>query len=521
VLSLAFTFFFVFSASLQAQPTGRNILFIVVDDMRNWAGYTGDYEGAVHTPNIDALAAQSTRYLNAYATATHCLGSRTSVLMGMSPPSHGVGHTHNFFTYVGPVYDAIYDNPAVVSLPEVMTGYYTATTGKVFHYPEPSKWDESGPAPYVQYLYNIWLPGPDGTHLYAAEVGDTDLVPDMEIADWASSFVTAYDRPEPFFLSVGFNLPHQPWFVPAWAYNHYPQVFVEVPITGDMDDEPALAVELAAMPNFGPLSIFELVQNAGKSEEYTRAYLAGITHTDAMIGQVLAALANSPHADTTDIVFWSDNGFQLGEKEHWMKFTFWESSIRVPLLIKSPKYPPGDVTSPVSLLDLAPTVLDLAGVAANAQFEGVPLHDAGNRSPVEVFVGPGKATVDSAGLKLIDYDTSLAGLGDFAAYSLPLDPKELNNIASILDLDGDGVPSGVEISPGIGTDPFDADTDDDGLDDGEEINYAPGPDDIYSPGLDTNPLAADTDGDAHSDGDEVDAGYDPLLFASFPPAPGC
>jgi arylsulfatase A-like enzyme len=416
------------SVNLQAQPTGRNILFIVVDDLRNWVGYAGDYPGTVHTPNIDALAAQSTRYLNAYTTATHCLGSRTSVMMGMSPATHGVGFGRNIYSYIGPVYDAIYNNPAVVSLPQALTGYYSASTGKVFHTPEPSKWNENGPTPSVQALYNVWNPGPDGTYLYARELGNTDWVPDRDIADWASSFVTNYSRTQPFFLAVGFNLPHQPWFVPQWAYNYYPQLTAPVPIVGDMNDEPALAVELAGAPRFIPtVTQYQMVQNAGKATDYTRAYLAGITHTDAMIGQVLAALANSPHASNTDIVLWSDHGFHLGEKYHWQKFTLWEQSVRVPLLVRSPMYPPGNVTTPVSLLDLAPTVMDIAGLEPLAQFEGAPLRDTEHHSPIEVYLGAGKATV-SGGWKVVDYDLTVPGIDDMAVYWVDMDRKEKNNL---------------------------------------------------------------------------------------------
>ncbi|MDZ7783934.1 MAG: sulfatase-like hydrolase/transferase [Halioglobus sp.] len=168
----------------------------------------------------------------------------------------------------------------------------------------------------------------------------------------------------------------------------------------------------------------------GKAAEYTQAYLASVSHTDAMIGQVLDALADSPYAANTTVVLFSDNGFHLGEEFHWRKRTFWEQSARVPLLIKSPgnpDYPVGDVTEEVSLLDLAATVLDLAGQDPEPQFEGAPLHDAANRSAVEIFLDNGIATVE-AGIKRIDYDTAVPGLGDREKYDLASDPMELTNL---------------------------------------------------------------------------------------------
>ncbi|MDZ7783939.1 MAG: sulfatase-like hydrolase/transferase [Halioglobus sp.] len=73
-----------------AQAPTRNILFIAVDDLRNWVNYAGDYAGTVHTPNIDALAAESTRYLNAYTPMPQCVAARTSVMFGQTPATHGL-----------------------------------------------------------------------------------------------------------------------------------------------------------------------------------------------------------------------------------------------------------------------------------------------------------------------------------------------------------------------------------------------------------------------------------------------
>ncbi|MEZ5569764.1 MAG: sulfatase-like hydrolase/transferase [Halioglobus sp.] len=155
------------------------------------------------------------------------------------------------------------------------------------------------------------------------------------------------------------------------------------------------------------------------------------SHTDAMVGQLLTALANSRHAENTDIVFWSDHGFHLGEKFHWRKNTFWDQAVKVPLLVKSagnPKYPVKDILEPVSLLDLAPTVLDLAGLPPFPQFEGVPLHDSAHRKPVEVYFKGGRATVAN-GWKIIDYDTgAVPAIDDMAAYWVEFDRAETNNV---------------------------------------------------------------------------------------------
>lgn len=412
-------------------PAPRNILFIAVDDLRNWVNYGGDYAGAVHTPNIDALAAVSTRYLNAYATVPHCVGSRTSVMMGMSPASHHI--TAPIWGF-GSVYQAIYNNPARVSLPQVLSqnGYYTASTGKVFPVPLPDRWDEAGPTIDQSYFNVLWDPGPDNTYLNPGVQPQSEEHPDQTTANWAVNFISNYQRTEPFFLAVGFHLPHIPWVVPQWAYDLYPieEIVASTPAPDDLADEPAAAVALVDPPN-NALSQYELIEYAGKAADYTRAYLASISHTDAMVGQLLAALAASPYANNTDVILWSDHGFHLGEKFHWGKNTLWDQSVKVPLLVSSPgnpNYPASDITSPVSLLDLAPTVLDLAGIAPFPQFEGAPLHDVVNRSPVEIYFNDGRATILPGDRKIIDYNLQLnQGLRDLAAYLLS-DTQEENNL---------------------------------------------------------------------------------------------
>jgi arylsulfatase A-like enzyme len=300
----------------------------------------------------------------------------------------------------------------------------------VFNNSLPARWDEAGP--FANPMYNPFDPGPDNTGFNPEVLPEYEEHPDQTIANWAVNFINSYSGTEPFFLAAGFHLPHVPWVAPQWAYDLYPieDVVVSTPIVNDLADEPALAVALVTNSN-GPTQ-YELVELAGKAAEYTQAYLASISHTDAMIGQVLAALAASPHANNTDIILWSDNGFHLGEKFHWGKNTLWDQSAKVPLLISSPgnpNYPVGDVTAPVSLLDLAPTVMDLAGIAPFPQFEGAPLRDVANRSPAEIYFNKGKAIVIPANRKNIDYDlTNVQGGTDQAAYLLS-DTLEEHNIS--------------------------------------------------------------------------------------------
>lgn len=431
------------SISVPVAASGsRNVLFIVIDDLRTWLGYTGEYAGrdihghSVHTPNIDALAAVSTRYLNAYTPMPQCAAARTAVLFGLSPETTGL--TRLSYT-LDPEYKAVYRNPLLKTLPEVLSanGYYTAAAGKVFNTQLPERWNEVGP-PIDYQSFNVKFdPGPDNTFINPQVLADTETHPDRRVADWGVNFLRDYaSTPQgiadkPFFMAIGLYQPHLPWRVHQFWYDLYDidDTVAPSPVAGDLDDIPASAIALADAPILlGGLTQYETIEYAGKATEYTRSYLAAVSHTDAMVGLLLDALASSPHAANTDIVLWSDNGFHLGEKFHWRKLTLWEQAIRVPLLISSPgntNYPVGDITDEVTLLDLAPTVMELAGLPAEPQFEGAPLHDKENRSPAEVFLYDGKATIEGR-KKIIDYDVATPGRLHMALYDLRADPEEIH-----------------------------------------------------------------------------------------------
>jgi hypothetical protein len=109
--------------------------------------------------------------------------------------------------------------------------------------------------------------------------------------------------------------------------------------------------------------------------EAVRAYLANITFCDAMVGRVLDALERSPHKDNTVIVFTSDHGWYLGEKQRWHKGGLWEKATRVPLVIVAPRVtqPGTQSAQPVSLIDLYPTLCDLAAVPKPKHLDGESL----------------------------------------------------------------------------------------------------------------------------------------------------
>jgi len=182
-------------------------------------------------------------------------------------------------------------------------------------------------------------------------------------------------RDEPFFLVASFTSPHDPWELPARWWDRYDPDAIALP------DVPAIAYD-EADPHSRRLRDMSRTDAAGLTDEQIRrarhAYFAAISYVDDRIGQVLGALAEAGLDEETIVVFTADHGEMLGERGLWYKMAFFEDAARVPLLIRAPRDLAGAagsrVAEPVSLLDVAPTLLDLAGLdAAPPASDGVSL----------------------------------------------------------------------------------------------------------------------------------------------------
>ena len=113
---------------------------------------------------------------------------------------------------------------------------------------------------------------------------------------------------------------------------------------------------------------------SGEWPNIVQGYLASVSFVDHYIGEVIKALENSPYADNTIVVLWGDHGYHIGEKNRFAKHSLWEETSRVPLIIRTPDGARGQVTNTtVSLLDLYPTLLDLADLPTNTENEGESL----------------------------------------------------------------------------------------------------------------------------------------------------
>lgn len=214
--------------------------------------------------------------------------------------------------------------------------------------------------PPFKYMYNMFDWGP--LPIADEETGDYETV------DYISrQLQKTHDKP--FFLAAGIYRPHLPWFVPQEYFDQHPLETIRKPAVLENDASNLGDVAKEIITRGG--NYHKHVVEAGQWEKAIQGYLASISFADAMVGRLLEALANSPHADNTIVVIWSDHGWQLGEKSHWRKFALWENTIRTVFMMKVPegleKMPGGSdngiaTDNLTSLLDIYPTLVDLCNL---------------------------------------------------------------------------------------------------------------------------------------------------------------
>ncbi len=356
-------------------PDRPNVLLLCIDDLNDWVGYLNSHPG-VYTPHIDKLRAQSVSFNRAYCSVPVCQASRGSALWGISPTTAALNGSQADFN----AYQRLVKSDTAKPLPVWFSdaGYETISTGKVFHFvPEARKFFELF-LPYEppSFLSTI---GNSGTFFNYGTIPADSVHVDQRSTNFAIEQFK-YTNERPWFAAIGLQQPHLPWRVPQWAFDLHPLdqvVMPEVPAE-DWDDIPDSALDLIIKEyNFNnkKRTQHELVVESGLWKEHVQAYLACCSHTDAMVGQILTALDNSEYADNTAVVLWSDHGYHLGEKMHWRKMALWERATRIPFLIRAPWTVEANSSfeEPVSLLDLAPTLLNLANISPPAQFEGQSL----------------------------------------------------------------------------------------------------------------------------------------------------
>ena len=422
------TFFVLLSTSVVVADSGPNVLFIAIDDLNDWIGCYGGHP-QVQTPHIDALSHRGVTFTNAHCQAPICNPSRVSMLLGKLPSTTGM-------YFLGPNFRTVEPTKSAETLFQTFRrhGYYLSTRGKIFHGDaDPASFDHiEKTTGWRRNTNKIRYTLPRTNPLW--DWGQVD-VPDEEQRDYLTATWAAAELPrlasgdKPFFLAVGFHLPHVPIYASKKWFDLYPLDKVQLPPTtvSDRDDLPEISKQLT-LNLTAPRH--EWMVESGEWRHAVQAYLAANSFVDHLVGMVIDGLDASGAADNTIIVLWSDHGFHLGEKLRWAKRSLWEETTRVPLIIAGPQVAAdAKCTRPVGLIDVYPTLLDLCGLPPRGELEGVSLRpllenpSAQWQRPAICTFGPNNHSLRDERYRYTRYADGSQELYDHAT-----DPNEWQNL---------------------------------------------------------------------------------------------
>lgn len=426
--------------------TQPNILIFMVDQLNGTLFPDGPAEW-LHAPNLKALARKSTRFANTYTASPLCAPGRASFMSGLLPSR-----------------SRVYDNAAEFcsDIPTYAhhlrrAGYYTGLSGKMHFvgpdqmhgfeerlttdiYPADFGWtpDYRKPGERIDWWYHNMG---SVTGAGVAEISN-QLEYDDEVAYHATRKVYDLAREHgrehdestarPWCLTVSFTHPHDPYVARKkyWdLYENCEHLLPRIPALEYGQHDPH-SQRIFDANDWRSYDISE--QQIMRSR---RAYFANISYLDDKIGEVLAALKATRQEAT--ILFLSDHGDMLGERGLWFKMSFYEGSARVPLMISTPKMDAGVVQSPVSNIDITPTICELAGVSMAEVMpwvEGeslVHLGQGGQRlSPVAMEYAAEASYSPLVSLRTENWKYNRCDLDEDQLFDLQADPDELVNLAS-------------------------------------------------------------------------------------------
>lgn len=344
-----------------------NILILMADQL-NGTFFPDGPAPWLDVPNLHSLAERSTRFSNAYTASPLCAPGRASFMSGQLPSR-----------------TRVYDNAAEFSsdIPTYAhhlrrAGYYTCLSGKMHFvgpdqlhgfedrlttdiYPADFGWtpDYRKPGERIPWWYhNLGSVTGAGTAEISNQMEYDDEVANLAIQKLYQLSRNLDDRP--WSLTVSFTHPHDPYVARKKHMDKYAHCQALLPVESAyaFDDYDAHSQRIMLANDHENFDITEHHIRLSR-----QAYFANISYLDEKIGQILTVLNESRQAENTIIIFVADHGDMLGEKGLWFKMSFYEGSARVPLMICAADMQAGLVTTPVSTIDVTPTLAELAGVS--------------------------------------------------------------------------------------------------------------------------------------------------------------
>ncbi len=419
-----------------------NILILMVDQLNGTLFPDGPADW-LHAPNLKKLAARSTRFRNCYTASPLCAPGRAAFMSGQLPSATG-----------------IYDNAAefASSIPTYAhhlrrAGYLTCLSGKMHFvgpdqlhgfeerlttdiYPADFGWtpDYRKPGERIDWWYHNMG---SVTGAGVAEISN-QMEYDDAVAYEATRRVYDLSRggdPRPWCLTVSFTHPHDPYVARRkyWdLYEDCAHLLPEVPAM-DYDDHDPHSQRIFDANDWRNFDISK--EDIQRSR---RAYFANISYLDDKIGEILQTLEDT--RQEAIILFVSDHGDMLGERGLWFKMSFFEGSSRVPLMIAAPQMEPGLHSTPVSNIDVCPTLCDLAGVSMAEVMPWtsgqslVPMGQGVERTePVAMEYAAEASEAPMVSLRYGPWKYNRCALDPDQLFNLDEDPHELTNLADMSD----------------------------------------------------------------------------------------
>ena len=341
-----------------------NFLIIMVDQL-NGTFFPDGPADWLHTPNLKSLASNSVRFRNAYTASPLCAPGRAAFMSGQLPSQNGVYDNAAEFSSTIPTYAhhlrrAGYQTSLSGKMhfvgPDQLHGFEERLTTDI--YPADFGWtpDYRKPGERIDWWYH------NLGSVTGAGIGEisNQLEYDDEVAFNAKSKIYDLARghdPRPWCLTVSFTHPHDPYVARKkyWdLYENCSQLLPEVSKISYEDHD----VHSKRIFDANDWSSYEIEDVM--IERSRRAYFANISYLDDQIGELLKTLEETDQEAI--IIFVSDHGDMLGERGLWFKMSFFEGSARVPLMISDSSMSSQVINSPVSTIDLCPTICELAGV---------------------------------------------------------------------------------------------------------------------------------------------------------------
>ena len=368
--------------SQSGQPSeleAPNLLFIAVDDLRPELGCYGvDH---IHSPNIDRLAAEGTRFDRSYCNIPVCGASRASLMTGLRPARN------RFLNYTT---RADKDAPGVVTLPKHFRnhGYYTISNGKIFHHGDDAadSWDEiwhpsSNSISWRDYATqeNIKADTAErsrGAPFERAELHDTIYKDGKTAEKVIRDLRRMKEKDQPFFLTAGFLKPHLPFNAPEKYWKKYDGK-VKLPL----NNFPPENAPPESIHKFGELRAYMGIPPEGPvtdemALDLIQGYYACVSYTDALIGKILDELERLELEQSTIVILWGDHGWNLREHGLWCKHCNYETSLHTPLILKVPGSKQVKSTYEiVEFVDIYPTLCELAGLDLPEHLQGNSFRD--------------------------------------------------------------------------------------------------------------------------------------------------